>query len=59
MELDSRKVGIMMYIKRDAEEAINKLVSMFKVVLITGPRQVGKSTILKVLYAYLPEKKWL
>ena len=50
MELDSRKVGIMMYIKRDAEEAINKLVSMFKVVLITGPRQVGKSTILKVLY---------
>lgn len=39
-----------MYIKRHAEQALKKLISSFKVVLITGPRQVGKSTMLKELY---------
>lgn len=40
----------MNYIIREAEIAIKNLVNNFKVVLITGPRQVGKSTILKEIY---------
>ena len=39
-----------MYIQRHAEQALRKLVNNFKVVLITGPRQVGKSTMLKEMY---------
>lgn len=39
-----------MYIQRHAEQALNKLVNNFKVVLLTGPRQVGKSTMLKEMY---------
>ncbi|MGX7076200.1 AAA family ATPase [Globicatella sanguinis] len=40
----------MAYIKRTAEKAIEKIVSTFKIALVTGPRQVGKSTLLKELY---------
>lgn len=40
----------MAYISREVEESVNQLVDSFKVVLITGPRQVGKSTLLKELY---------
>lgn len=40
----------MTYIVREVEDSVNNLVSTFKVVLITGPRQVGKSTLLKELY---------
>lgn len=50
MELNSElaeKGVIIMYIKRASEEVIKKMLSMFKVVLVTGPRQVGKSTMLK------------
>ncbi|NLC44906.1 MAG: ATP-binding protein [Clostridiales bacterium] len=36
-----------MYIKRHAEEAISKLSKMFGAILVTGPRQVGKTTMLK------------
>ena len=36
-----------MYIKRTLEEGIKKLNNQFKVLLITGARQVGKSTLLK------------
>lgn len=36
-----------MYIKRHAEEAIKKLSEMFGAVLVNGPRQVGKTTMLK------------
>jgi len=39
-----------MYIKRHAEDTIKKMTSMFKTVLITGARQVGKSTLLKENY---------
>lgn len=39
-----------MYIKRHAEELVKQMVSMFKVVLITGPRQVGKTTLLRQLF---------
>ena len=36
-----------MYIKRTLEEQIKKLSGFFPVVLVTGPRQVGKTTVLK------------
>ncbi|MBR3611385.1 MAG: ATP-binding protein [Oscillospiraceae bacterium] len=39
----------MMYIKRDIEEKIIALSKEYSCVLITGPRQVGKTTVLKQL----------
>ncbi len=36
-----------MYIKRHAEGAVNKLSKMFGAVLVAGPRQVGKTTMLE------------
>ncbi|MCL2627692.1 MAG: ATP-binding protein [Oscillospiraceae bacterium] len=36
-----------MYYKRHADEAIHKLSTMFGAVLVTGARQVGKTTLLK------------
>ncbi|OUO91147.1 ATPase [Cloacibacillus sp. An23] len=38
-----------MYIKRAAEETVKKLSNMFPVLLVTGPRQVGKTTLLQKL----------
>lgn len=38
-----------MYIKRAAEEAVKRIVESFPVLLVTGPRQVGKSTMLEAL----------
>ena len=35
------------YIKRHAEETVEKLSKMFGAVLVAGPRQVGKTTMLK------------
>lgn len=40
-----------MYIKRHLETTIEKLSSCFKVLLVTGPRQVGKTTLLRRLAA--------
>ena len=37
----------MVYLQRTAESVIKKYSNIFKVVLITGARQVGKSTLLK------------
>ncbi|HOD93911.1 MAG TPA: ATP-binding protein [Clostridia bacterium] len=37
----------MMYIYRHIEETVTKISKMFGAVLITGPRQVGKTTLLK------------
>lgn len=37
----------MKYIRRSAEEVIEKQEKMFKAILITGSRQVGKTTMLK------------
>ena len=37
----------MTYIKRNLEENIQKLLSFFPVVLVIGPRQVGKTTLVK------------
>lgn len=39
-----------MYVKRAMEEVIQRAEKGFKAVLVTGPRQVGKSTILKHLH---------
>ena len=39
----------MKYIHRLAEEKFNKLNKMFQVVLVCGPRQTGKTTMLKFL----------
>ncbi len=36
-----------MYIRRHAEETVKKLSKMFGVVLVAGPRQVGKTTMLE------------
>jgi predicted AAA+ superfamily ATPase len=36
-----------MYIKRAVEEVVLKIADTFPVVLLTGPRQVGKTTMLK------------
>ena len=36
-----------MYIKRHVEEVIRECLEQFPIVLVTGPRQVGKTTLLK------------
>lgn len=46
-----------MYIKRAAEETITKISKMFPVLLVTGPRQVGKTTLLQKLKE--PERKYI
>jgi predicted AAA+ superfamily ATPase len=38
-----------MYIQRAAEKAVKQIIETFPVVLVTGPRQVGKSTMLNHL----------
>lgn len=39
-----------MYIRRDMEELVQKTEKGFKATLVTGARQVGKSTLLKHIY---------
>ena len=39
----------MAYIKRVAEDTIMQASKMFPVLLVTGPRQVGKTTLLQRL----------
>lgn len=41
-----------MYIKRHLEQQIEKLAKQYPVIIVTGPRQVGKSTVLKHLFAH-------
>ena len=36
-----------MYIRREIEQTIHEMLDQFKVVLVTGARQVGKTTVLK------------
>ncbi len=38
-----------MYIKRHMEETVTKISKMFGAVLLTGPRQVGKTTLLRTI----------
>lgn len=39
----------MRYINRDLEDIVLKLTKQFPAILVTGPRQVGKTTMLKML----------
>lgn len=45
-----------MYIKRHAEKAIENLSKMFGAVLVTGSRQVGKTTLLRKA---VPSAQWI
>lgn len=38
-----------MYIKRNIENTIKKISSEFSVIILTGARQVGKSTVLLLI----------
>lgn len=40
-----------MYIHREAEPTLRSLLGQFKVVLVTGPRQVGKTTLIRTCLA--------
>lgn len=46
-----------MYIKRAIEETVIKISAMFPVLLVTGPRQVGKTTLLQKLSS--PNRKYV
>ena len=46
----------MSYIKRSIEHFVLRSGKSFKSILVTGPRQVGKSTLLKELF---PERKYI
>jgi len=39
--------------KRDIEDIIKKLKSKYQVIIITGPRQSGKTTLAKKIFSYL------
>ena len=39
----------MIYLKRATYDAILKIGCSFRVLLLTGPRQVGKTTLLKAI----------
>lgn len=39
----------MHYIKRNLENVVNQVTKEYPVVLVTGPRQVGKTTMLQKL----------
>lgn len=41
--------GLAMYIKRHSEKTVQELSQMFGAVLVAGPRQVGKTTMLETL----------
>lgn len=41
----------MEYIRRHAEDLLIDMAKMFKVLMITGPRQVGKTTLIKKLFS--------
>lgn len=50
----NRKIveGVMMYIKRHMEEIVKECIAQFPVLLVTGPRQVGKTTMLTKICDY-------
>lgn len=45
----SRKELVMNYIKRDLESKIVALSKEYSCIIVTGPRQVGKTTLLRQL----------
>ena len=42
-------IGVIVYITRAIEPIVKRYSEHFKVVVVTGPRQVGKTTMLKHL----------
>ena len=46
----------MEYIRRTLEERLKRYAQTYKAVLVTGPRQVGKSTLLKKVF---PERAYV
>lgn len=46
-----------MYSRRAIEETILKVSNMFPILLVTGPRQVGKTTLLQKLSE--PDQKYV
>ncbi len=44
---ERQKEGCMAYFKRSLETAIKRMNASFPVVMVTGPRQVGKTTVLR------------
>ena len=44
------------YIRRTIENSINSLIDKCPIIMITGPRQVGKTTLLNHLVATSKEK---
>lgn len=42
--------GVVLMYDREAENMVMKINNTFKVLLLVGPRQVGKSTLLKKYY---------
>lgn len=42
----------MSYIKRNLENMVNQVIKEYPVVLVTGSRQVGKTTMLQKLNSY-------
>ena len=40
-----------MYLQRDIEQTISRLVGQYKVILLTGARQVGKTTLAKQVFS--------
>lgn len=47
--MDEYLEGVMDYIKRDMEKVVSNLTKEYSCILITGPRQVGKTTMLEHL----------
>ena len=45
------------YIKRTMENTIEKMKNAFPVIMITGPRQVGKTTLLNYITNKNKDKK--
>ena len=46
--MDERRVS-QMYIQRHADETVKQMARQFGAVLVTGPRQVGKTTMLETM----------
>lgn len=46
-----------MYLHRDLESTIQTLTNQFPIILVTGPRQIGKTTLLKYLSDTIDDKR--
>ncbi len=51
------KIETMRRVERDLNKVIESKIGKGKVIVITGPRQVGKTTLLKNMVEFFPEEK--